>query len=206
MRRIYVALLLALIFPAVGWCAHERVPAGKMFRGEMLDIRAPNSEGWSLVESSPDGWSFARDGKGSNESYVANVLAFSLTETKSSEEFLELIKRGIEKDTSPDRFTIIGVTFEYSDARGYPCVKYQATTEDKKAKTSFFSRKPLKLQIYSLYCRHPKRSTLGFAIVFSHRGSELDPNLEQQGEDFVSGVQVPPDTAAPLSDEKKDDT
>jgi hypothetical protein len=206
MRRINAFLLLALLFPAIGLCASEQVPAGKMFRGEMLDIRAPNSEGWSLVDSTPGGWSFAREGAGSRESYVASVLAFPLTETKSSEEFVELIKTGIEKDTSPDRFAVTGATLEYTDVRGYPCVKYQATTEDKKAKSSLLKRAPQKLQVYSLYCRHPKRSTLGFAIIFSHRGSDLDPNLAQLGEDFVSGVQVPPDVVAPSPDEKKDDT
>ncbi len=206
MHRINVALLLASLFPAIGLCAPAQVPAGKMYRGEMLDIRAPNSEGWSLIDSTPGGWSFAREGSGPHESYVASVSAFPLNETTDSEEFLELIKTGVEKDTSPNRFTITGVTLEYTEARGYPCVKYQATTEDKKAKLSFWNRKPQKLQVYSLYCRHPKRSTLGFAIIFSHRGSDLDANLEREGQDFVSGVQVPTDAAVPLSDEKNDDT
>lgn len=206
MRRIHASLLLAFLFPAIGLCAPVRVPAGKMFRGEMLDIRAPASEGWVLAESTPGGWSFAREGRGSRESYVASVLAFSLAETRNSEEFVELIKSGIEQDTSPDRFGATEATLEYTEARGYPCVKYQATTEDKGAKSSLSSRAPQKLQVYSLYCRHPKRPTLGFAIIFSHRGSELDPNLEQLGEDFAGGVQVPPDVVPPSPDDKKGDT
>lgn len=119
---------------------------------------------------------------------------------------MALIKQGIENDTSPDRFTVSNATYDYTDARGYPCVQYQATTEDKKARISLFKREPQKLQIYSLYCRHPLRPSLGFAITFSHRGTDLNPDFEKQGQDFTSGVDVPPHTAAPMSDEKKDDT
>ncbi|MCP5140120.1 MAG: hypothetical protein H6979_09710 [Chromatiales bacterium] len=177
-----------------------------MFKGEVLDIRTPNSEGWALDLSTPGGWSFVRHGARATESYVASVLAFNLTETTSNEDFVALIKESIEKDTSPDRFTVSDASYDYTDARGYPCVKYQATAEDKKAHISIFKREPQKLQIYSLYCRHPIRPSLGFAITFSHRGPDLDPDIEKQAQDFISGVDVPPHTAAPMSDEKKDDT
>ncbi len=119
---------------------------------------------------------------------------------------MALIKQGIQNDTSPDRFTVSDAIYDYTDARGYPCVKYQSTTEDKKARTSLFKREPQKLQIYSLYCRHPIRPGLGFAISFSHRGADLDPAFEEQGQDFINGVDVPPHTAAPMPDEEKDDT
>ncbi|MEO7385351.1 MAG: hypothetical protein ABIX37_00285 [Gammaproteobacteria bacterium] len=132
---------------------------------------------------------------------MASVLAFALGETASSEEFVALIKQGIDKDTSPDRFTTIDETIEYTDARGYPCVKYQGTAEDKKARIPLFKREPQKLQIYSLYCRHPTRPSLGFAIIFSHRGANLDPEVEQQGQDFISGVVVPLPVAPPNPNE-----
>lgn len=197
------ALLLAILMHDVGWCTPQPVPPGKMFRGDVLNIRAPNSEGWGLDQSSPGLWSFGRDGAKSGESYVASVLAFDLIETTSTEDFLALIKQGIEGDTSSDRFAVSDAIYDYTDARGYPCVKYQATTEDKKARTSFFARVRQKLQIYSLYCRHPTRPGLGFAISFSHRGADPDPEFEKQAQDFISGVDVPPRTA-PESDENSD--
>jgi hypothetical protein len=205
MRGISLALLLASLFPATGVGAPEEVPAGKMFRGELLDIRAPNYDGWSLIATSTDNWSFAYYSVGTNSTYIASVLSFSLPEAQSTEEFLTFIRQGIAKDTSPDRFAVIGAALEYSEARGYPCATYHATTQDRKAKTSWSKRKPQTLEIYSLYCRHPNLATLGFAIAFSHRGSELDPFLEQQAQDFIEGVQVPA-AVAPLSGENEDDT
>jgi hypothetical protein len=133
-------------------------------------------------------------------------VAFLLPETLGDEEFLEVVRKGIEEDTSPDRFIITGESLKLTETRGYPCVTYQATTEDKKAKTSLFKHEPQQLQVSSLYCRHPKRPSLGFAIVYSHRGPVLDANLEQKAQDFIGGVQVPSAAVAPLSDDKNDDT
>lgn len=192
------ALLLAILVPNVGWSAPQPVPPGKFFKGDVLNIRAPNSEGWFLDQASPGGWSFVREGAKSSESYVASVLAFDLPQTASKEEFVAVIRQGIESDTSPDRFTVRDAPYDYTDQRGYPCVKYQATTEDNKARTSLFKREPQTLQIRSLYCRHPVKRGLGFAITFSHRGTELDSAFEEQGQDFISGVDVPP--LAPASE------
>jgi len=162
-----------------------------MFSGGLLNVRAPNSEGWKLVNSSGAGMAFGREGTASNESYIAQVSLFALPKSKDRDEFVTLIKQGVERDTSPDRFKSLEANYEYTEERGYPCVKFTAVTEDTKAKTSSFARESLKLQIYSLYCRHPKRQNAGFVIGFSHRGASLDPELEVQAEAFIEGVQVP---------------
>lgn len=134
---------------------------------------------------------FARRGEDSNESYGAQVMLFQLAETRSQEQFVELIRGSVEADAPPDRFTQVEAKYEYSELRGYPCVRYAGITEDTKAKTGLFSRESLKLQIEALYCRHPVHLGAGFMAGFSHRGNGIDPELRQQADKFIEGVQVP---------------
>jgi hypothetical protein len=51
----------------------------------------------------------------------------------------------------------------------------------------------LLLQAKSLYCQHPKNPYNGFAIIYSHRGQSLYPNLDAEAQSFIDGVQVPAD-------------
>jgi hypothetical protein len=206
MRRIALALMLALTIPHVGHSQPTDVSPGTMYRGELLDIRSPNSDGWMLAETSPGNWTFVTGSRVTKDTYAASVMSFPLTETRSHEEYLALVKDAIDKASSPDRFTIIGEELQYTEARGYPCAAYKATIEDRKVKTSFFKRETQLLEVHALYCRHPARPTLGFAIVFSHRGPELDPYLNQQAQDFIDGVQVPSAASPPESPDNLDDT
>ena len=140
---------------------------------------------------------FGRPGKSSTASDIASVTGFALAETTTSDELVALIRHGIENDTSSDRFKTTGGTLEYTDARGYPCVRYQVTTLDTNARVSYFQHASLTLQADSLYCRHPTQPTLGFAISYSHRGPEPDPDFAQRARAFIDGVTVPTADASP---------
>ena len=143
------------------------------------------------MASSSAGMTFGRSGTSSAESFIATVTPFALPEVQSKEDFMAMVKLGINADTSPERFKNTESTFEYSDQRGYPCVLYKASTEDTKAKTSFFSRSHLILQVQTLYCRLPNVEKMGFAASFSHRGATKVDDFDAQASDFIKDVQVP---------------
>ena len=166
---------------------------GELFTGSVLNIRSPNAEGWILFESSNQEVAFARRGTLPNETYAARVFAAPLPETTDRDEFVALIKQRNQENTSPERFSSIEVNYEYTETRGYPCVRIKSVADDTKAKTSS-GQQVLKLQSHTLVCRHPRQQTKGFegfGIEFSHRGSALDATLDVQAEAFIEGVQVP---------------
>jgi len=136
---------------------------------------------------------FFRQGASPNESYAARVFVVPLPESTDRDEFLALVKRRNQENTSPERFSSIEVNYGYTEKRGYPCVSTKGVADDTKARTSS-GQQVLKLQIDSIVCRHPKRQRKrfeGFGIEFSHRGSTLDSALDVQAEAFIEGVQVP---------------
>lgn len=187
--RILLIAALLLGISSSTWA--DTVPPGKLFAGKLLHVRAPNSEGWTLVASSGESLAFARAGAASNESYVAQVSLFRLAEYNSPEEFVALIKKGSEADAPPNRFKHLESNFEYTKQRGYDCVKVISVTEDTKARASLFTQESLKLQLISLYCKHPMQAGAGFMAGFSHRGEKLDPELQSQAQLFFEGVQIP---------------
>jgi hypothetical protein len=164
------------------------VKSGEMFAGNYVNIRAPLSEGWELIQSSPAGMAFAKGDRSAGESFVAQVGMFDLAPTETPEEFQRLITTSAEKDTDPACFDVQQASVNYSTERSYPCVRYDAVAKDKAPQGL---KGPLVLELRAIYCRHPVRSETGFAAIYSQRGMSAYPNLQVEAEAFIQGVQVP---------------
>ena len=188
-------ILLSIVLASCVTTPQKREPipveAGHFYPGSYINVRAPNSEGWHLVNSSPAGMEFARFGLNENETFGAQLLMFSLIETKNKEDFVALVKKGIELDSDPSRFKIISSEYLYSDSRGYPCVNVESTVNDTKAKVQGNKLGDLLLQSVSLYCRHPVRTDTGFSATYSHRGTTLYKQLYDEAIVYIEGIQVP---------------
>ena len=169
------------------------VAPAKLYAGKTLNIQAPRSDGWKLVQTSSSGMSFAKKGALATESYGAQVAFFPLAATSNQDEFIALIKEAIGRETSALRFEIRpdDVKYEYTTERSYPCVRLKYLVRDMSANVGRDSLKALWLEVESLYCRHPAILSNGFAIIFSHRGDGVDAALSTQAQSFIDGVQVP---------------
>jgi hypothetical protein len=169
----------------------QNVPPGKVYAGKVLNIAAPNSEGWRLLKSFPSGMAFARQGNAPGETFVAGVAIFNPPQTDSPEEFEALIVKGAQSDAETERFSTSNFRHQFISARGYPCVQMENISEDRQAKTGPNKTETLVLQNEHLYCRHPVQKNIGFAITYSHRGKNLHPDFQQEAHSFIEGVLVP---------------
>ncbi|MNR77808.1 hypothetical protein D3C72_84910 [compost metagenome] len=196
----YLLAPAALCLAPVLSNAQALVPAGKMFSNAFLDVRAPLSGDWVIVKSSQAELAFARTGTAVNESYIAQVSLFALPDLKDKAQFEALVKQGVEADSPLERFKPISASYEYSEQRGYSCIKYVGVTEDMKAKTATSATETvtLKLQFNSLYCQHPTVPGVGFMVGMSHRGDTVVDELAQEAATFIEGVQVSKNTAKPV--------
>ncbi len=199
MSKIKILSMLLLAFSTLVTACGSIIPtkankplsAGFLFKSEYLDFRSPQSQGWYLLKSSSERMEFAKSGVESNESFAAQVFIFSLAATKSQKEFESLIMAGIKNDFNPARFKTLEFKSNYSEARGYPCVNIASVVIDKQAKISATDKAELLLEVYGLYCRHPKQEKSGFSLVYSHRGKSLYPQLEADSNIFINSAQVP---------------
>ena len=189
----FIAALVGITVLSACQTTPRTLTPGELFPGRVLNIRAPNSEGWMQMHSSNQGMIFVRRGTSPNETYAARVFAVALPESTDRDEFVTLIKQRDRENTSAERFTSVEVKYEYTDKRGYPCVTVEGVADDTKARTDA-GQNILKLQRIALVCRHPRqqrKGVEGFGIEFSHRGSTLDGGLDVQADAFIEGVQVP---------------
>lgn len=155
-------------------------------------MRSPtDSSSWKILNAAKNEITFGRNGSAPNESYIALASVFALPAANNREALVGLIKNSVEKETPSDRFKPLEASYEYTEQRGYPCVKFVGVTQDTQAKTSSRNQESLKLQIHALYCRHPKRQDAGIHIGFSHRGASLDLDLAAKAQVFMDGVQLP---------------
>ena len=171
----------------------KSVRAGQVYRGKWLVIRAPNSDGWLLAGSSVEGMHFARRGTAPSESFVAQVLSFVSSTAGNRDAFLSSIKKQFEAETTAGRHSAVESEFKHAEERGYLCVSARSVIKDTEARVSPTRQEALLLQTKSLYCQHPKNPYNGFAIIYSHRGQSLYPNLDAEAQSFIDGVQVPAD-------------
>jgi hypothetical protein len=175
--------LLLLLLASCAAPSKPPLPPGKLFEGDYLNVKAPDAPGWSVIGSSPGGMAFAKQGRERGETTSALVSMFDLPPTDTPEAFVAAISEGIRKNTDPKRFDIIDSSLDYTTERAYPCARHYSLVTDKQA--------ALLLEMRGLYCRHPVRTRTGFAAIYSHRGSARDPNLAQEAQAFIQGVQVP---------------
>lgn len=208
-RRARPAAALALFaaWAGLGGCGKSPEPPpaagppalrpGEMFRGDFLDIRAPMTPGWQLILSNQGGVVFGRAGATPGENFAGQVSIFPLPSTGTADAFVGMIRTLVEQDLPGDRFEVEQASFDFTDERGYPCVRHHAVVHDLKPA---HSAEPLLMETAALYCRHPARPDTVFSIIYTHRGPALYPELQAEAAEFIAGVQVAgtePATARP---------
>lgn len=187
MIKSLLVILIAIL--GLSGCAQiQTVPPGKEFSGNYINVKAPETKGWQLIGSNNLGMTFAKHGETRKDSFIAMVNMFHLEPTRTPKEFETLMKKKAEEDADPSRFEVQQQSLKYSSERPYPCIRYKSVVKDKKPQNS---SSPLLLEIDALYCRHPIRQDTGFAAIYSYRGTSRYPDLHNEAETFIQGIQVP---------------
>ncbi len=167
----------------------QAVAPKQLFPSSILNIYSPDSEGWVITGAASNGISFGKRGAESNETYGAQVIIFEMPPTTGSEELVSFVKKRIAAMNPPPRFQEASSNYESGENRGYPCVNVHIVFDDTAAVTPT-RKEQLKLQVTSLYCRHPVQQQLGFFAAYSHRGKSTDDQIETAAKSFIGGVNV----------------
>ena len=191
------AFQITIVACALSGCASPKaahdpvpVPAGKAYFGHYLNVMAPKSESWHLLESTGSKIAFARAGNAPGESFIAEVTLFRLGPTESAKDFEAFIVKKASADANTKRFTTTEFSHRYSTARGYPCVRIHNVSIDRQAQVGGGKVESLILENENFYCRHPVHSDMGFVITYSHRGKTRYPKFEAEAISFEEGVQI----------------
>jgi hypothetical protein len=190
-KKITSLILGSLICSVV--CAQspgEPVTPKQFFPSSILNVYAPDSEGWVLAGAGRNGISFGKRGAESGETYGAQVIFFEMLPTTSEEALVSFVKSRIAAMNPPPRFQETNSSYQYIEDRGYPCVNVNIAFDDTAAVTPN-GKEQLKLQVICLYCRHPEQQQLGFFAAYSHRGKANDNQIEVAAKSFIEAINVP---------------
>lgn len=188
-RLVWIAVLAV----ALAGCASEpqtrgtRVKPGQAFDGARLAIKAPPSDGWLLLGRSEGAVVFGQQGPQAAESTIASVSDFPLPADATGERFTALVRGQLAREADPSRFDLKALSIEPTTERPYDCVRMHSLAVDRRALGSV---DPLLLEIVGLYCRYPTGPSGGFAVTYSHRGTQRDPSLPAISAGFIQGVQL----------------
>jgi hypothetical protein len=169
----------------------QSVTPKQLFPSNILNVYSPNDKGWVITGAASNGISFGKRGAENNETYGAQVIIFEKPPVNNdNDEFLNFVKKRIATMNPNPRFQELKSSYQYSEIRGYPCVDVHIDFDDTAAVTPT-GKDHLKLQVISLYCRHPAQQDIGFFAAYSHRGKTFDEQLESPAKNFIEGVNVP---------------
>jgi hypothetical protein len=177
--------------------SYPSVNPNQDFSNPTLQLHSPDSSAWHGYVQTPTMIAFAKTGSIPHESFIAQVNLVRLPAFADSEAFTEFVREDVIKGSPTERFETLEVNIQYSPDRGYPCVTYHAVSNDKKARVSSLFRKTLRFEIFALYCQHPLKPGLVFAVVYSHRGGTTDENIDKEAGTFIDSVQVTRPSQAP---------
>ena len=184
-------LLGALLSSAVNAQSPGQPVAPRLFfPGGVLNVYAPDAEGWVITGLGSNGISFGKRGGEAVETYGSQVVIFEMPPTDGGEEMVDWVKKRIAEMNPPPRFQETDSSYRYTEDRGYPCVDAHIGLDDKAAVTPV-GEKQLKLQVLALYRRHPEQEQPGFLAAYSHRGKTADDQMEAAAKGFIEGVNVP---------------
>jgi hypothetical protein len=100
------------------------------------------------------------------------------------------VRARFEAESSSDRFEPIESTLEYTDQRGFPCVRYRSAARDTRARISAKATANLRLEVLSLVCRLPGEGAPAFSASYSSRSETADPDFETAANSFIEGVRT----------------
>lgn len=190
-KKIFPLILCCLVTSVVHAQSPGQVVAPKqLFPSSILNVYSPDSEGWVVTGMGGNGISFGKRGADKNETYGAQAVIFEMPPTRNSDEFVSFVKKRIATINPPPRFQETDSNYQYIENRGYPCVNVRITFDDNAAVTPT-GKEQLKLQVISLYCRHPIQQELVFFAAYSCRGKTANDQIEGAAENFIEGVSVP---------------
>ncbi len=190
-KNICALLLGCLINVAVkAQTLGQAVAPKQLFPSNILNVYAPDSEGWIVTGAASNGLSFGKRGAEVGKTYGAQVIIFEMPPMTSSEAFVAFVQNRIAAMNPPPRFQETKSSYRYTEKRGYPCVNAHLDFDDTAAVTPT-GIEQLKLQVVALYCRHPKQRQLGFFAAYSHRGKVADQHIEMPAQGFIEAISVP---------------
>lgn len=167
------------------------VSPGQRFPSALLDVRAPVEDGWELIRNEAMLLVFRKDGASADESDVAQVMLFPVPQNQTTDQFIAFIQDAVKSDVKTGHLTLLDPKFEYTEKRGYPCVRFTGLTVAAEAASGLFNRQSQRSQVRSLYCLHPSNKRLGFLAGFTHRGRVADAAFAVRADEFAAGVKVP---------------
>jgi hypothetical protein len=170
--------------------APQPVAFGQLFSGPILNVRAPLSTGWLLLESDDWGMIFINRNESTGYTYAAEVQTVRLPPVYSGADLLVLAKKIMDARSPAARYKTVETRFEPTSERYYLCVRFRGTFVDTQALMPQGTTASLPLYIRSLICQHPRQRGLILDISFSQRGGPADPDLDSRAESFINSVEV----------------
>lgn len=191
-KNIFAMIFSCLIATAIhAQSPGQPVTPKQLFPSNILNVYSPDDKGWVITGVARNGISFGKKGPENNQTYGAQVIFYEKPPVNNDDDgFITFVKKRIATMNPTPRFQELNSSYHYSEIRGYPCVDAKITFDDTAALTPT-GKEQLKLQVISLYCRHPTQQDTGFFAAYSHRGKTIDDQLESPAKHFIEGISVP---------------
>ncbi|MBI3188257.1 MAG: hypothetical protein HYZ31_10400 [Gammaproteobacteria bacterium] len=128
-----------------------------------------NEKGWMIAGRDSHQLALMKSGTHPDETFAVQATPYRLPAFKTSEEFINLLKAGQDKDTNSQRFNILKYEVTADTTKTSFCARTHMMAEDRGVVKGPEKLSMMILEAITLTCAHPKDNSIAINLVYSHR-------------------------------------
>jgi len=151
----------------------------------------PAEFGWKTLVRNPHQLALARAGSTPDETFAIQARMFALPAFSTSEEFVEIIRKGLAEQAADARYNVLRHDVGADSLVQASCARSHFVAEDHAAVKRTAMPGVLVLEVMTLSCAHPKNRNWGVTLVYSHRYDQAhaDSKFTEKAAAFLSSLE-----------------
>ena len=151
----------------------------------------PGELGWRVLARDAHQLAFARPGSNPDETFSIQGRVFRLPAYGSSEEFVEVIRKGLAEQAGDKRYRVLKHDVGADSLRQASCARSHFVAEDHAAVKRTATPGVMILEVMTLSCAHPKNRDFAVTLVYSHRyyPEHADARFAEKAQRLLSSME-----------------
>jgi hypothetical protein len=161
---------------------------------EGFSIVPPKEKEWIVVRQSPEMTVIGKPGRFSGETFTIQATIIKLPPAESADELVRQVESTQRKELDPKRYRVYKFEVSQQKIHGQACALARVEAAERNTTEAAGSPVNMMLETLTLICPHPKDSSRGINMVYSHRHfpEDVDPRFSEDAATLMQNLAFEP--------------
>ena len=159
-----------------------------------FSIVPPIDKAWIIAKQSPQLTVIGKPGSYSGESFTIQATIIRLPPGDSADELVRNVESTQRKELDPKRYKVYKLEVSQQQIHGHACALSAVEAAERTTAEATGSPVNTMLETLTLICPHPKDSSRGINMAYSHRHfpEDVDPQFSQDAATLMQNLAFEP--------------